>query len=527
MSGIKGFTMKTSNYDVVVIGASLGGVMGAYSAAKMNKTVLLTESTDWIGGQLTSQAVPPDEHRWIETTGASKTYMDYRKKVRDYYRNHEYIIDELKTKDYFCPGGSSVSRLAHPPKLALKLLTEMLQPFIDNKKITLLLNTDLIAVDYDAFEIKNVTLKSQNDVLKVKAKFYLDGTDTGELIKMSSQEYTTGAESKEETGEIHAAKIKDYLDMQPITYVLAADLRENDKDYVIDKPEMYDYFKNYKMPYDKYNILSMYGPDSQTGKAKQFGFFNNEQSENGQNLFGLFTYRRIVASHHFKDKFEPYDITLINWPQNDYFMNNIFDSQNDKQHIYESKQLSLSLLYWLQTEAVRADGKKGYRNLKLNTDVLGTSDGLAKYPYIRESRRIKSHFTVTENMISKKTNDKMPYFKDSVGVGSYHIDLHITTKSHTFFFDEAYPFNISLGSMIPTKIKNLIPACKNIGTTHLTNGCYRLHPVEWNIGEVAGFLASYSIFNNIEPLDVYKNTDKLVDFQKFLVQNGIQIKWDI
>ena len=33
---------------------------------------------------------------------------------------------------------------------------------------------------------------------------------------------------------------------------------------------------------------------------------------------------------------------------------------------------------------------------------------------------------------------------------------------------------------------NLLPAGKNIGTTHITNGCYRLHPVEWNIGEVAG-----------------------------------------
>ncbi|MGG2474547.1 FAD-dependent oxidoreductase, partial [Rhizobium sp. BR5] len=34
---------------------------------------------------------------------------------------------------------------------------------------------------------------------------------------------------------------------------------------------------------------------------------------------------------------------------------------------------------------------------------------------------------------------------------------------------------------------------KNIGTTHITNGCYRLHPVEWNIGEVAGMLAAYCL----------------------------------
>ena len=35
---------------------------------------LLTEETDWIGGQLTSQAVPPDEHPWIESFGCTAAY---------------------------------------------------------------------------------------------------------------------------------------------------------------------------------------------------------------------------------------------------------------------------------------------------------------------------------------------------------------------------------------------------------------------------------------------------------------------
>ncbi|MCF2491242.1 FAD-dependent oxidoreductase [Dyadobacter sp. CY347] len=31
-------------------------------------------------------------------------------------------------------------------------------------------------------------------------------------------------------------------------------------------------------------------------------------------------------------------------------------------------------------------------------------------------------------------------------------------------------------------MENLLPSNKNIGTTHITNGCYRLYPVEWSIG---------------------------------------------
>ena len=47
------------------------------------------------------------------------------------------------------------------------------------------------------------------------------------------------------------------------------------------------------------------------------------------------------------------------------------------------------------------------------------------------------------------------------------------------------PFQVPLGALIPRRVENLLPACKNLGTTHITNGCYRLHPVEWAIGEAA------------------------------------------
>ena len=63
--------------DVVVIGGGLGGFASTISALRNNKTVVLTEETDWIGGQLTQQGVPPDEHRWIEFTGSTQFYEKY------------------------------------------------------------------------------------------------------------------------------------------------------------------------------------------------------------------------------------------------------------------------------------------------------------------------------------------------------------------------------------------------------------------------------------------------------------------
>src|SRR5262249_50750175 len=52
-------------FDVVIAGGGVGGVAAALSALRSGLKVAMTEETDWIGGQLTQQGVPPDEHEWI------------------------------------------------------------------------------------------------------------------------------------------------------------------------------------------------------------------------------------------------------------------------------------------------------------------------------------------------------------------------------------------------------------------------------------------------------------------------------
>ena len=71
--------------DVAIIGGGVGGVAAALAACRNGQRVVMTEETDWIGGQLTSQAVPPDEHPWIESFGATRAYRAYRTAVRAYY----------------------------------------------------------------------------------------------------------------------------------------------------------------------------------------------------------------------------------------------------------------------------------------------------------------------------------------------------------------------------------------------------------------------------------------------------------
>ena len=255
------------------------------------------------------------------------------------------------------------------------------------------------------------------------------------------------------------------------------------------------------------------------------------------NHLNLWVYRRIADQQNFASGTYEGSISLVNWPQNDFWDSNICEvsPEDAARSLQRAKQLSLSLLYWLQTDAPRPDGKAGWPGLRLRKDIVDTEDGLAKYPYIREARRIKAEFTILEQHVGTQARMESTgkrheavtaeFFPDSVGVGSYRIDLHPSTGGTNYLDISSLPYQIPLGALIPQRVENLLPACKNIGTTHITNGCYRLHPSEWNIGESVGMLAAYCLENQVKPRQVRNTPELLGDFQKVIQSQGIEIHW--
>lgn len=510
--------------DIAIIGGGIGGCLAAYTAAKLGKKVLLTEETEWIGGQLTSQAIPPDEHKWIEQFGSTKTYRKYRKEVRDYYKKYYPLKKEHIDDDLLNPGNAWVSRVAHEPRVSLHVINSFLQPFIANGRIEILLQHKVSRATVKNDEIKEVFITDiQNGEEKsVIAKYYLDATELGDVLPLAKVDYIVGAESKHDTKEVHALEVANPQDMQSFTHVFALDYIEGG-DFTIEKPALFDQWNNYQAPFLNHKQLSYSIPDPHTGESIKLPLFADGSS------LGMWEYRRIIDANQFEDGFFDGDISLINWPQNDYWSGSLIDvtAKEKEKSLYEAKQLSLSLLYWLQTEAPRKGNKKGYPGLRLRPDVVGTKDGLAMHPYIRESRRIKAVETVTESAINASIRGDLGIKKrdNSVGIGAYRIDLHPTTINNRMFYAESYPFEIPLGSLIPIKTKNLIPACKNIGTTQLTNGCFRVQHSEWNIGESAGALASFAVDHNMGLQEIYNNPIQVKGFQKNLENLGIALHW--
>ncbi len=82
--------------------------------------------------------------------------------------------------------------------------------------------------------------------------------------------------------------------------------------------------------------------------------------------------------------------------------------------------------------------------------------------------------------LTKKSQDEVASepFSDSVGVGSYRIDLHPSSGGDNYMDIGSLPLSNPTGALIPKRVENLLAAARNLGVTHITNGCYRLHPVE-------------------------------------------------
>ena len=68
-------------------------------------------------------------------------------------------------------------------------------------------------------------------------------------------------------------------------------------------------------------------------------------------------------------------------------------------------------------------------------------------------------------------------------------------------------------------------ACKNLGTTHVTNGCYRLHPVEWTIGEAAGAVVARARETGDSPRAIRGDPKRLAAFQQGLRAQGFELEW--
>jgi hypothetical protein len=425
-----------------------------------------------------------------------------------------------------------VSKLCFEPRVGLAVLYEMLAPHLAAGRVRLWLHHQPIKVTMHGDRAQAITLQDERSGASrvATAPYILDGTELGDVLELGGVESVVGAESRAETGEPLApdgpAQPRDQM---VFTHVFAVDHRPGEE-HVIDRPRDYDFWRRAQSSRGAYPKFTL--PDLLGARQDHFG----RPVKPGAYVTSTWNFRRILCRDNFTAGSLPGDVTVAIWHPNEYHLGPLCGvaPEERRKHLEAARQLSLSVIHWLQTEAPNpATGGQGYPGLRPRGDVLGTEDGLAQYPYVREARRLRAEFTVLEQHFRTDFpgNEHGPVkYRDSVGLSGYRVDIHKTAREGKGSITEVahgkhWLQQIPLGALIPVRVENLLPAGKNLGVTVVTNGAFRVHPTEWNIGEAAGALAAFCLQRGLRPRQVRNTPRHLADFQRELVRQGVELDW--
>ncbi|HEY9610313.1 FAD-dependent oxidoreductase, partial [Allocoleopsis sp.] len=117
---------KQETCEVLVVGGGLAGAATAYEGLLAGRTVCLTEITDWVGGQISSQGTSALDERPTQRSRLfySRGYLELRERIKNYYGKLN-------------PGGCWVSESCFLPRDADKILERMLKDAAKRGKGTL------------------------------------------------------------------------------------------------------------------------------------------------------------------------------------------------------------------------------------------------------------------------------------------------------------------------------------------------------------------------------------------------------
>lgn len=479
--------VATMRCDLVVAGGGMGGVAAALAGARAGLRTCLTEITGWLGGQMTAQGVSAlDENRYIETTGATRSYQELRRRIRAAYPGAGAN-----------PGKCWVSALCFEPKVGVAALEAMLAPFEKSGTLRVMMRSTVLEAEAGQGRLQSVLVYdlANRRFTRLAGKVFIDATELGELLPLAGAAFRAGSDARKDTGEPEAEDAADPNALQSFTYPFVLANGGNDGAAPVQPP-------NYGRDKEQYNFVVTY-PD---GHSLTYGLFEKLAGTPGS----FWEYRRLVAGNP--------DLAMINWPGNDvcdagYLSRDPLAAARALQH---GKQVSLGFAWWLHEQEPK---------LRLRADVMGTRDGVSQYPYIREARRMSALAAVREQDIAApwQPGARGRAFDDTAGIGLYPIDIHGCSPRKPL--PASKPYQIPMGALISSSIVNLLAGGKSIGTTHVTNGAYRLHPTEWAIGEASGTLAAVAVKRRLTPTEVYRDHAAMRSVQRELLRAGHPLIW--
>ncbi|MFW5781444.1 MAG: FAD-dependent oxidoreductase [Bacteroidota bacterium] len=507
---------KSNSYDIMVVGGTPAGIMAAIAAGRMGSKVILTEYHNHIGGMSTSGLGKSDVENKETIAGLFKEFTErvLNFYIKKYGRSSENV--KLCKEGYY-----------YEPSVAEYIFNQMIA---EVKTITLFLNHQIEKVTKDSKNISGVIFKNRSNGKRIslKAGYYIDATYEGDLYALAGCGYRIGREGKNEYNEKHAGKI--FFDYNDVVF-LEGSTGEGDKKLpaytyrfcLTDDPKNSFILKEPPSGYNRENYLKYFDDlrEGRLGPPKVFKEGHGYYTEHFNTMVRVFSFARI-PNRKFDVNINPRPLGFpfagenYTYPEADWI---------EREKIFtRHRELALGLLYFVQNDPeVPKEHREMARQYHLPLDEFIDNEHFPWQLYVREARRLKGCYVLTENDVVLQPNTKRnKVFSDSIISGEFSIDSFPVSKEPStnkkvlegyIGMLEIKPYQVPYRILCNEEIDNLIvPVAAS--TTHIAYSTIRMEPLWMGIGQAAGIAAHMASEMKADIKKIPVN-----NLQKILIEN--------
>jgi hypothetical protein len=515
---LSGVMAGAQDYDVVVYGATSGGVIAAVQAKAMGKTVVLVGPDRHLGG-LTSGGLG-----WTDTGDKSVIggrARDFYHRVWRHYERPEAWRWQQKA-EYGNRGqgtaaidGSQRTRWIFEPHVAEKVFEDLVREHAIPVRRDEWLDRAR-GVKKIGARIASITMLNGKTYA---GKMFIDATYEGDLMAAAGVDYHVGREANRvygeehngvQTGVLHHRHHFGVLKEKISPFVVPGDPRSGVLPRVSSAPPgefgegdnkvqaycfrmcLTNHPEN-RIPFAKpegydpgqYELLARIFAAGWTETFKKFDPIPNRKTDT--NNHGPFSTDNIGMSYEY--------------PEASY--------ERRREIIREHETYQKGWLYFITTDPrVPEEVREKMKTWGLPKDEFKDNGGWPHQIYVREARRMIGAYVMTENELRKRKPTP-----DSVGMGSYMIDSHNVQR---YITPEGYvqnegdigvspggPYEIAYGSLVPprSQVENLlVPVC--VSSSHIAFGSIRMEPVFMILGQSAATAAVLAIDGRVAVQEV-------------------------
>ncbi len=491
---------EVEEYDVVIYGASSAGVIAAYTAKTMGKSVLLVEPSQHLGGLTTGGLGYTDIGNKYAVTGLSR---DFYRRLGDHYGKFEQWIFE--------------------PSVAKNTFRQ----YLDEAGIEVHYDYRIIGSDVEAGKINQITLEkssqpSSDTNWTVGGKMFIDATYEGDLMAKSGVSYAIGRESNDKYGETYNGvqlmtghQFPDGVDPYKTPGDPSSGLLWGISDEELqpdgtgdDKIQAYNY--RICLTNDPANRVEITEPDGYDPSMFDLLVRLFEAQPKSRSLNNYFIWSHMPNNKTDINNRGGFSTDMIganhDYPEADY--------DRRKEIIDEHTHYTKSLLYFYKTDPrVPKEIQEEIHEWGYPRDEYEDNDHWTPQLYVREVRRMEGEYVMTEaNCVGDEVVD------DGVGMAAYTMDSHniqrivIDKDGKDMVKNEGNveiggfgPYPISYRSIIPKRgeVENLfVPVA--LSASHIAYGSIRMEPVFMVLGQSSAVAASMAIDRGeaVQDLDV-------------------------